>query len=104
QGRLTKQIGNGINVVDVGPGRVTAALAILRRLNGIKYAELDYQNDPLNEINGLDPHTEIPSVRDNLLLSPASSFQARIPGAIPNDSFWGLQWADKNTGQNVNGT
>ncbi len=112
-GALIKKIGNGTHMINVGSGRVTAALAILQRLGGIKYVEPDYQSDPLNELSGPDtaagtvaspsaPLAVHPSV--SLLSTAAFQPQVSIPGATPNDPFLGLQWAVNNTGQSVNGT
>ena len=88
-----KQIGEGVSVVNVGSGRVSAAIEKLKELNFVLYVEPDYRSAPLSE------------VRSPFELSGGALANGNVTGGgmLTNDPGVGLQWALQNTGQQVNG-
>ena len=99
---------------------------LAKKFPQLVYVEPDYYADPLGDQNSTeDPLTQIleesarrasPSVAGAntsvtmsrtaapmMMATMATAAAASIPGARPNDSFIGNEWAAQNTGQTLNG-
>ncbi|MDQ2775354.1 MAG: S8 family serine peptidase [Acidobacteriota bacterium] len=110
---VIKQIGDGVIVLNVGSGRVAGALQSLAARSEILYIEPDYQiiahEDVKGSVHSIQENSSnaasvntAPATQRAMMIQPMGLSQQN-PGALPNDTNIGVQWAVQNTGQNADG-
>ena len=106
---VIKRVGVGVNVVNVGSGRVFGALQSLKARHEVLYAEPDFKTSPLDDVPDINRRENSGSANTIFDQTPTdqrltAQAQGALTSALPNDVYIGEQWGVQNTGQTVNGT